>query len=93
MKAQLVSSCPVISAHLKSVVVALIIDVKITKINTKFSCCQAALKFLNLCVVQLQQLFSLISQDDWLNFSTNIRLFAVYILKVAVYSLNLVILS
>ena len=32
---QPVSSCAVVSAHLKSVVVAFIFDVKITKINTK----------------------------------------------------------
>ena len=41
----------------------------------------------------MQQLFSLISLDGWLNFSTNIRLPAVYILDVAVNLLNPVILS
>ena len=45
------------------------------------------------CGAQLQKLFLLISQDGWLNFTTNIRLSAVYILEVAVYSLNPVILS
>ena len=92
---QPVSSCAVVSAHLKSVVVVFFFDVKITKINTKnlvvvqlhqsFSIC--------VCVVQLQQLFSLISQDGWLNFSTNIQLSTVYILDVEVYSLNSVVLS
>ena len=45
---ELVSSCAVVSAHLKSVVVALIFDVKITKINTK-----------SLFVVKLHQSFSI----------------------------------
>ena len=70
---ELVSSCSVVSAHLKSVVVAFIFDVKIAKINTKKSFrYQAASKFLNVCVWQLQHVFSLISLDDWLNFSSNI---------------------
>ena len=90
---QLVSSCAIISVHLKSVVVAFIFDIEIAKINTKFCCFQAASKFLNLCLLQLQQLFLLISQNGWLNFSTNIRFAAVYIFEVAVYSLNPVILS
>ena len=45
---QPVSSCAVVSAHLKSVVVAFIFDVKITKINTK-----------SLFVVKLHQSFSI----------------------------------
>ena len=47
---ELVSSCAVVSAHLKSVVVAFIFDVKITKINTKsLFVVKTASKFLNLC--------------------------------------------
>ena len=90
---QLISSCPIISVHSKSVVVAFIFDVKITKINTKCFLLSRCIKvFQSVCVVLLQQLLSLISQNGWLNFSTNIRLSAVYILEVAVYSLNPVIL-
>ena len=96
---QPVSSCAVVSTHLKSVVVAFIFDVKITKINTKcflLSSCNKVSQSVCVCVcvVLLQQLFSLMSWDGWLNFSTNIRLLsAVYILNVTVCTLNPVILS
>ena len=91
-----VSSSAVVSTHLKSVVVTSTFDVETAKVNTKSTFyCQAASKFLNLCVcvVQLQHLFLLISQDAWVNFSTNSRLSAVYILDVTVYLVNLDILS
>ena len=70
---QVVSNCAVVSAHLKSVVVVFIFDVKITKINTKSYLLSNCIKVSqSVCVVHLQQLFLLISHDGWINFSTNI---------------------
>ena len=74
VKVHVSSSCAAVSAHLKSVVVAFIIDVEITKINAKICFVGNLHQNVLICVCVLQlQLFSLISWDGWLNFSTNIR--------------------